>query len=127
MGVDRFRLTALLALSCVLSVSASATDLIVSANDGKFVRVEGKATYPQPAPSDSLAVLDASRFPPTLKAVVEGIEHTISGPPQAVAITPDGKLTIIGAPSRYDYGWCPKLGVYGGLRQIGRMRYRLRK
>lgn len=103
MGVDRFRLTALLALSCVLSVSASATDLIVSANDGKFVRVEGKATYPQPAPSDSLAVLDASRFPPTLKAVVEGIEHTISGPPQAVAITPDGKLAIIGAPSRYDY------------------------
>ena len=24
-------------------------------------------------------------------------------------------------------GWCPKLGVCGGLRQIGRMRYRLRK
>ena len=40
---------------------------------------------------------------PTLKAVVEGIEHTISGPPQAVAITPDGKLAVIGAPSRYDY------------------------
>ena len=47
--------------------------------------------------------IDASQFPPVIKAVVEGIEHTIAGPPQAVAITPDGKLAIIGAPSRYDY------------------------
>jgi DNA-binding beta-propeller fold protein YncE len=80
-----------------------AADLIVSANDGKFVRVEGVATYPQPAPSDSLAVIDASKFPPQITAVVEGVEHTVAGPPQAVAITPDGKLAIIGAPSRYDY------------------------
>jgi DNA-binding beta-propeller fold protein YncE len=90
-------------LGLALGSSAHAADLIVSAQDGKFVRVEGKATYPQPAPSDSLAILDASQSPPALKAVVEGIEHTISGPPQAVAITPDGKLAIIGAPSRYDY------------------------
>jgi DNA-binding beta-propeller fold protein YncE len=80
-----------------------AADLIVSANDGKYVRVEGVSTYPQPAPSDSLAVIDASQFPPVLKAVVEGVEHTIAGPPQAVAITPDGKLGIIGAPSKYEY------------------------
>src|SRR4051794_22581480 len=103
MGVHRPHLMGLLVLSCFLNVPAFAADLIVSANDGKFVRVEGKATYPQPAPSDSLAVLDASQVPPALKAVVEGIEHTISGPPQTVAITPDGKLAIIGAPSRYDY------------------------
>ncbi len=90
-------------LGLALGSSAHAADLIVSAQDGKFVRVEGKATYPQPAPSDSLAILDASQSPPALKAVVEGIEHTISGPPQAVAITPDGKLAVIGAPSRYDY------------------------
>ena len=35
--------------------------------------------------------------------MIEGVEHTIAGPPQAVAITPDGKLAIIGAPSKYDY------------------------
>jgi DNA-binding beta-propeller fold protein YncE len=80
-----------------------AADLIVSANDRKYVRVEGVSTYPQPAPSDSLAVIDASQFPPVLKAVVEGVEHTIAGPPQAVAITPDGELAIIGAPSKYEY------------------------
>jgi hypothetical protein len=37
-----------------------AADIIVSAQDGKFVRVEGRATFPQPAPPDSLVVIDAS-------------------------------------------------------------------
>jgi DNA-binding beta-propeller fold protein YncE len=86
-----------------LSHTAFAADLIVSANDGKFVRVDGRATFPQPAAPDSLSVIDASQFPPTIKATIEGIEHTLQGPPQAVAITPDGKLVVIGAPSRYDY------------------------
>jgi hypothetical protein len=48
-----------------------------------------------------LTFLDASQFPPEVKATVE-VEHTIIGPPQAVAITPDGKLAIVGAPTRYD-------------------------
>ena len=83
--------------------SAWAADLIVSAQDGKFVRVDGRATFPQPAPSDSLVVIDASQFPPVIKGTVEGLEHTVQGPPQAVAITPDGKLAIVAAPTRYDY------------------------
>ena len=95
---------ALLGLAGVLLVTRSqAEDLIVSANDGKFVRVDGRATFPQPAPPDSLAIIDATQFPPRIKATVEGIEHTVQGPPQAVAITPNGKLAIIGSPSRYDY------------------------
>ena len=80
-----------------------AADLIVSANDGKFVRFEGSATYPQPAPSDSLAVIDASVEPPKIVAIVTDIEHMIAGPPQSVAITPDGQLAVIAAPSKYDY------------------------
>jgi len=91
------------ATAASLAASAWAADLIVSAQDGKFVRVEGRATYPQPAPSDSLVVIDASRFPPVVKGTVEGLEHTVQGPPQAVAITPDGKLAIAAAPTRYDY------------------------
>ena len=85
------------------SFSAWAADIIVSAQDGKFVRVDGRATFPQPAPSDSLVVIDASRFPPVVKGTVEGLEHTVQGPPQAVAVTPDGKLAIVAAPTRYDY------------------------
>ena len=39
-----------------------------------------------------------------VKATVDvGIAHTVQGPPQAVAITPDGKLAIVAAPTRYDY------------------------
>src|SRR5215467_3834178 len=93
------------ALCCGVAISptARAADLIVSAQDGKFVRVEGRATYPQPAPPDSLVLLDASQFPPVVKTTVEGLEHTVQGPPQAVAITPDGKLAVVAAPTRYDY------------------------
>ncbi|HXP97983.1 MAG TPA: hypothetical protein VN809_14805 [Telmatospirillum sp.] len=100
----RRTLQAIVALSIPLFVQPiHASDLILSANDGKFQRVEGNATYPSPAPSDSLVVIDASHFPPVVKATLEGIDHTIQGPPQAVAITPNGKLAVVAAPSRYDY------------------------
>src|SRR5947207_11635511 len=93
----------LLCLSIVASPAALCADIIVSAQDGKFVRVDGRATFPETAPSDSLVVIDASTFPPVIKGTVEGLEHTVQGPPQAVAVTPDGKLAIVAAPSRYDY------------------------
>ena len=93
----------LLCLSIVASPAALCADIIVSAQDGKFVRVDGRATFPETAPSDSLVVIDASTFPPVIKGTVEGLEHTVQGPPQAVAVTPDGKLAIVAAPTRYDY------------------------
>ena len=93
-----------LGLAALTAGAADAADIIVSAQDGKFVRVEGRATFPEPAPPDSLVVLDASRFPPIVKATIDvGLEHTVQGPPQAVAVTPDGKLAIVAAPTRYDY------------------------
>jgi DNA-binding beta-propeller fold protein YncE len=88
--------------SMVGALSVSGADLIVSANDAKYVRVAGRDTYPEGTGSDTLTLLDASRFPPEVKATVK-VEHTIIGPPQAVAITPDGKSAIVGAPTRYDY------------------------
>jgi DNA-binding beta-propeller fold protein YncE len=93
---------AILAASSI-ATGALAADIIVSAQDGKFVRVEGRATFPEPAPSDSLVVIDASQFPPKVKSTLEGLEHSVQGPPQAVAVTPDGKLAVVAAPTRYDY------------------------
>ena len=93
----------LVCLSLLFAASIQAADLIVSAQDGKFVRVEGKATFPQPAPPDSLVVIDVAQSPPAVIATLEGLEHTVQGPPQAVAITPNGKLAIVAAPTRYDY------------------------
>src|SRR2546430_5814763 len=86
-----------------IATGALAADIIVAAQDGRFVRVDGRATFPEPAPPDSLVVIDASRFPPIVKGAVEGLEHTVQGPPQAVAVTPDGKLALVAAPTRYDY------------------------
>jgi DNA-binding beta-propeller fold protein YncE len=94
---------AAIGLTLVATFPAGAADIIVSAQDGKFVRVDGRATFPEPAPQDSLVVLDASQFPPVVKGTVEGLEHSVQGPPQAVAVTPDGKLAIVAAPTRYDY------------------------
>src|SRR6202521_3488473 len=93
----------LFVVSTLIAAPTVAADIIVSRQGGKFVRVEGKATFPQPAPPDSLVVIDASVSPPTIKGTVEGLEHTVQGPPQAVAVTPDGKLAIVAAPTRYDY------------------------
>jgi DNA-binding beta-propeller fold protein YncE len=83
------------------TAGAMGADLIVSANDTKYVRVAGKDTYPENAGSDTLTLIDASSFPPKVKATVE-VHHTLAGPPQAVAITPNGRLAIVSAPNTYD-------------------------
>jgi DNA-binding beta-propeller fold protein YncE len=92
-----------LALIVVSALPAVAADIIVSAQDGKTFRDTGVFKFPEGAPPDSLVVIDASRSPAVVKGTLEGIEHTIQGPPQAVAVTPDGKLAIVAAPTRYDY------------------------
>lgn len=89
----------LLALSTGLAHSA---DLIVSANDGKYQRVNGHDTFPVPAAADTLTVFDASKFPMKLLNTVP-VNFGIQGPPQAVAITPNGKLAFVSAPTTYDY------------------------
>ena len=81
--------------------AAHAADWIVSGNDGKYQRVEGRDTYPANPQPDTLTLLDASQFPPQVKVQVE-VENGIQGPPQAVAVTPDAAVALVGAPTRYD-------------------------
>src|SRR5215210_6777578 len=103
MNVFRSAFTPLLVIGALFSQPVGAADLIVSANDGKYVRVEGVSTYPQPAPSDSLALIGASQFPPKITALVGGGGHPTAGPAQAAALTPDGKVASLGGPRKYDY------------------------
>lgn len=86
----------------VVACASYGADWIVSGNDGKYQRVEGRDTYPDNPGPDTLTLLDASRFPPQVKLQVE-VENGIQGPPQAVAITPDASVALVGAPTRYDY------------------------
>jgi DNA-binding beta-propeller fold protein YncE len=84
------------------SEPAAAQDLMVSAQDGKYVRKDGANTYPRPAPSDSVAVIDVSVSPPKIVSLIEGVQHSVQGPPQAVAMTPDRRLILIGATDHFD-------------------------
>ena len=96
---------ALLALALFATATTSrvmAADLIVSTNDAKYARVAGKDMFPPNPGSDTLNVIDASANPPRIVATAE-VATSIAGPPQAVAITPDGKLAVVSASNRYDY------------------------
>lgn len=91
--------------SLLLALSTGAawsSDLIVSANDGKYQRVNGHDTFPDPAAPDTLTVFDASQFPMKLLNTVP-VSFGIQGPPQAVAITPDGKTAFVSAPTQYNH------------------------
>jgi DNA-binding beta-propeller fold protein YncE len=84
-----------------LPAIAAAAGLMVSASDGKLAMVDG--TYKvleQPEP-DTLVVIDASSFPPKATGQVE-LQHSVTAPPTAVALSPDEKLALVSAPNHVD-------------------------
>jgi hypothetical protein len=81
----------------MMATPANSADLIVSTNDAKYVRVAGKDTFPENPGADTLSALDASTYPPRVVATVE-VGCSIAGLPQAVAITPNGKLAVFRRP-----------------------------
>lgn len=91
------------ALLLLASHAVQAADWVVSSNDGKYQRVQGRDTYPDNPSVDTLTVLDASVFPPRVAQTVP-VENGIQGPPQAAAISPNGQLALVAAPTRYDRG-----------------------
>lgn len=93
-----------LCLSLGLTAVASPTwagHLVVSANDGKYPMTDGAYKVADPAPPDSLTILDVSSFPPRTVAEIE-VQHSVIGPPTGVALTPDEKLALVGAPMKVD-------------------------
>ncbi len=84
-----------------LVTPALANHLVLSANDGKYPHIDGMYKVADPAPPDTLTVLDASSFPPRVVAEVE-VQHSVIGPPMGVAVTPDEKLALIAAPMKID-------------------------
>ena len=90
----------LLAATCVAG-PAWANHLVLSASDGKYPMIEGVYKVADPPPPDIMTVLDASSFPPRVVGEVE-VSHSVVGPPTCVAITPDEKLALVGAPMKVD-------------------------
>lgn len=99
--MPRVLLPALLLAGFMLSPpTLSAHDWVVSAGDADYQRVAGHDTYRDAGPGE-LALIDmAAAGPQVLDRIA--VDHTIAGPPQAVAITPDGRLAFVSAPARYD-------------------------
>ncbi|MHC1480666.1 YncE family protein [Frateuria aurantia] len=99
--MQRVALPAMLLASILLApVSLSARDWVVSAGDADYQRVAGHDTY-QPAGPGELALIDLSGSQPRILDRID-VDHTIAGPPQAAAISPDGQLAFVSAPARYD-------------------------
>ncbi len=84
-----------------LTAPTYANHLVLSVSDGKYPMIEGVYRVADPPPPDILTVLDASSFPPRIVAEIE-VSHSVVGPPTCVAITPDEKLAIVGAPMKVD-------------------------
>jgi DNA-binding beta-propeller fold protein YncE len=81
--------------------AATAAGLIVSANDGKLAMVDGAyKVLEQPVP-DTLTVIDAASFPPKVVGQLE-LQHAVTAPPTAVALSPDELLVLVAAPNKVD-------------------------
>ncbi|MFT3861117.1 hypothetical protein [Micropruina sp.] len=74
-------------------------ELFVSANDAKLVRQGGGDVFPADAGPDTLSLVDIDDAHMLATVVVQ---NSIVGPPQAVALSPDGGLAVVAAPSSYD-------------------------
>ncbi len=74
-------------------------ELFVSANDGKLVRDAGRDVFPADAGPDTLSLIDLDQA--RVLTTVE-VSNSIVGPPQAVALSPDGTLAAVAAPTSYD-------------------------
>ncbi len=74
-------------------------NLFVSANDAKLVRDFGRDVFPLDPGPDTLTVIDLDEA--RVLATVP-VQNSIVGPPQAVALSPDGSLAVVAAPTSYD-------------------------
>jgi hypothetical protein len=90
------------ALAALISASSGAVaELVLSANDGKAVLVDGVNTVPaNPAP-DSVTVIDLAATPPKVVAEIP-VPASVVGPPSSVAIARDESYALVTAATKVD-------------------------
>ena len=83
---------------CAFTASAQ---IVVSANDGKAVLVDGVNTVPaNPAP-DNVTIVDLGTSPPKVLGEVK-VPTSVVGPPSSVAVAPDELFAIVTAATKVD-------------------------
>ena len=83
------------ALLLTLAMTTRATaELVVSANDGKQVLVDGQQRVPAAPAADTLSIIDWTSGRVHVVATV-AVPASVIGPPRSVAVTPDGAYAIV--------------------------------
>lgn len=88
------------ALTLALAAQASA-EIVVSGNDNKRALVNGVNTVVRNPQPDTLAVFDLSGGTPRLVGEVQA-PHSVIGPPNSIAVTPDESLALATSAERID-------------------------
>jgi DNA-binding beta-propeller fold protein YncE len=96
-----FSILNLTAAACLAMAVPASAQIVLSANDGKAVLVDGVNTVPRPTPPDTLTIFDASVTPMRVIAELQ-VPNSVVGPPSNVAITPDGSLALIASAVKVD-------------------------
>lgn len=91
-------------VGAALTIATGATahaQIAVSANDSKMKLVDGVNTPVPNAPPDTVTIIDLRGAQPKIVAELK-IPTSVIGPPQSVAITPDGSLALVTASTKLD-------------------------
>jgi len=87
--------------AALLWPSLAAAQIVISANESKVTLVDGVVTPVRNPPADTITILDLGASPP--KVVGElAVPTSIVGPPESVAISPDGSLALVTAATKID-------------------------
>ena len=90
-----------LLLLLVLAPAVGRSQIAVSSNDHKIALVNGFVTQVSNPPLDTADIIDMNVFPPRIIATLN-VPGGISGPPQAVAITPDEAIALVTSSQKPD-------------------------
>jgi DNA-binding beta-propeller fold protein YncE len=82
------------AFIAVLAADSAFAQLALSGNDSKFVVEDGISHIVSDPPPDTVTILDLGSHPPRVVGTVQA-PHSWTGPPLAVAITPDESLGLV--------------------------------
>jgi DNA-binding beta-propeller fold protein YncE len=93
--------TAAAALSLTTAPCGSRADLLISANDGKAVLVNGVNTVPDNPVPDTVSIVDLAATPPKVTAEIQ-VPTSLVGPPSSVAIAPDESFALVTAATKLD-------------------------
>jgi DNA-binding beta-propeller fold protein YncE len=85
-----------------LALGVARGELAVTANDNKWMLVDGVGQVDPKRAPDTVAIVDLSASPPRLVAEIENVPSSVIGPPLSVAVSPDERFALVTAYLKVD-------------------------